>query len=78
MCFIKNHKKKYFSIILFYLLVNTCYGSNLNLKEKIIYKKESIEKTVKIIDFSNDIKFKHIKFSKLIPNNFTKKKTILI
>ena len=73
MCFIKTHKKKYFSIILFYLLVNVCYGSNLIFKEKILYKKESLEKTVKIIDFSNDIKFKHIEFSKLIPNNFTKK-----
>ena len=73
MCFIKTHKKKYFSIILFYLLVNTCYGSNLNLKEKIVYKKGSLEKTVKIIDFSNDIKFKHIEFSKILPNNFTKK-----
>ena len=55
------------------MLVNVCYGSNLNLKEKIVYKKESLEKTVKIIDFSNDIKFKHIEFSKLLPNNFTKK-----
>ena len=73
MCFIKTHKKKYFSIIFFYLLVNICYGSNLNLKEKIVYKQGSLEKTVKIIDFSNDIKFKHIEFSKLIPNNFTKK-----
>ena len=73
MCLIKTHKKKYFSIILSYLLVNTCYGSNLNLKEKIVYKKESLEKTVKIIDFSNDIKFKHIEYSKLLPNNFTKK-----
>ena len=61
MFFIKTHTKKYFSIIiLLYLRVNTCYGSNLNRKEKIVYKKESLEKTVKIIDFSNDIKFKHI------------------
>ena len=73
MCFIKTHKKKYFSIILFYLIVNVCYGSNFNLKEKILYKKEILEKTVKIIDFSNDIKFKHIEFGRLIPNNFTKK-----
>ena len=72
MYFIKTHKKKYFSIILFYLLVNTCYGSNLNLKEKIVYKKESLERTLKIIGFSNDINFKHNKFSKLVPNNFTK------
>ena len=73
MCFIKIHKKKYFSIILFYLLVNVCYGSNLNLKEKIVYKKDSLEKTVKVIDFSNDVNFKHIEFSKLTPNKFTKK-----
>jgi len=55
------------------LLVNACYGSNSNLKEILEYKKESLEKIVKIIDFSNDIKFKHIKFGKLLPNNFTKK-----
>ena len=73
MCFIKKYKKKYFSIIFLYLLVNTCFGSNLDLKEKIVYKKDSLEKTVKIIDFSNDIKYKHIVFGKLTPNNFTKK-----
>ena len=72
MCFTKTHKKKHFSIIFFYLLVNVCNGSNLNLKEKIVYKKENLERKVKIIDFSNDIKFKHIEFSKLLPNNFTK------
>ena len=55
------------------MLVNICYGSNLNLKKKNLYKKEILEKTVKIIDFSNDLKFKHIEFSKLLPNNFTKK-----
>ncbi len=73
MSFIKTFKKKYFSIVLFYLLVNTCYGSNLNIKEKIETKNESLEMTAKIIDFSNEINFKHIEFSKLIPNNFTKK-----
>ncbi len=73
MNFIGIYKIKNFSIIFFYLFVNTCYGYNLNLKEKIITKKKSLEKTVKIIDFSNDINFKHIKFSKLKPNNFTKK-----
>ena len=73
MYFIKAHKKIIFFIIFFNLFVNVCYGSNLNPKEKIVYEKEGLEKTVKIIDFSNDIKFKHIEFSKLIPNNFTKK-----
>ena len=63
----------YFTAILFYFFVNACYGSNLIFKEKIVYNKESLENTVKIIEFSDDVKFKHIKFSNIIPNIFTKK-----
>ena len=69
---IKTYKKKYFTVILFYFFVNTCYGSNLIFKEKLVYNKESLENTVKIIEFSDDVKFKHIKFSNIIPNIFTK------
>ena len=73
MCLIKTYKKKYFTAILFYFFVNACNGSNLIFKEKIVYNKESLENTVKIIEFSDDVKFKHIRFSNIIPNIFTKK-----
>ena len=50
MCVIKTYKKKYCTAILFYFFVNACYGSNLIFKEKLVYNKESLENTVKIIE----------------------------